>query len=292
MVRNKNIMVTGASGQLGTQLKKIENKFQKFNFFFFDKNQLDISNFLLFKQNVKDLEIDYIINCAAYTDVIKSEDNRQLAEIVNSISVEKIARICFEENVRLIHISTDYVFNGEKKSKYVETDITNPINFYGLTKLNGEKNIFKYNLKQSIIIRTSWLYSELENNFVSKILSKINSKIDINVIDNEFGCPTNSMDLALTILEIIPKLNNAETEVYHYCNNGICSRYELAKEINSIANGESKIIPTNFYDYKIKRPKNSGLNTSKIVNKYNIEIKDWKDSLHQHFISLGIKKLM
>ena len=142
---NNNILVTGASGQLGTQIKKIEKQFEKFNFFFYSKDELDISNYILVKKTIKELNIHYLINCAAYTNVRMAEEKRKLAESINSFAVKNIAKICFEDDVKLVHISTDYVFDGKKKSAYLENDIANPINFYGLSKLNGEKNILKYN---------------------------------------------------------------------------------------------------------------------------------------------------
>ena len=287
-MKKNNILVTGASGQLGTQIKKIAKQFEKFNFFFCSKDELDISNYILVKKTIRELNINYLINCAAFTDVRLAEEKRKLAESVNSFAVKNIAKICFEHDVKLVHISTDYVFDGKKKSGYLENDIANPINFYGLSKLNGEKNILKYNLKKSIIIRTSWLYSESNNNFVSKIFSKINSNQDFSVVNGEFGSPTNAMDLALDIMKILPRLSNNSTEIYHYCNDGICSRYDLANEINLILNGKSNIISANVNDCSVKRPKFSALNNSKIKKNYQLNIKKWRDSLTDHFNSLGL----
>lgn len=289
MVNEYNILVTGFSGQLGNQISKIASEFEKYQFIFTDKDELNISNYNLVNKKVKENRIDILINCAAYTDVQKAEFDRDNADLINNISVAILARVCFENKVQLIHISSDFIFDGLKNSKYNEIDEPNPINFYGLTKLNGERKILDYNLKKSIIIRTSWLYSELENNFVSKILTKINSNQDIKVIGDEYGSPTNARDLARTILELIPKLSNKVTEIYHYCNTGICSRFDLANEINLIVNGKSKIISTNFLDSKLKRPKFSALNTFKIRNQFNLEIKDWKRSLHDHFNELRMK---
>jgi len=290
MVNKFNILVTGSSGQLGNELKKISSEFNEYKFIFMGKNKLDISNSQLIENTIQKNKIDIIINCAAYTDVKKAEENRELANLVNNLSVDNLAKICFKEDIKLIHISTDYVFDGIKKCEYTEADIPNPINFYGLSKLNGEISMLKYDLKQSIIIRTSWLYSELDNNFVSKIYSKIKSKNNINVIENEFGSPTNAKDLALAILQIIPKLKNIETEIYHYSNMGICSRLDLANAVNLIVNGKSNIISTNILESKLKRPKFSALNNSKFKNKFDIEIKNWKESLNDHFNELGIAK--
>ena len=183
------------------------------------------------------------------------------------------------------------MFDGLKSVPYTEIDNPNPINYYGLTKLNGEKKILKYDLNKSIIIRTSWLYSELQNNFVSKILDKINFQEDIKVVDNEFGSPTNAKDLAITILTIIPSLKNNKTEVYHFCNTGICSRYDLANEINRIIKGKSLVQSTNISDSKVKRPKFSALDSSKIIKRFSLEIKDWRHSLKDHLIDIVSNKL-
>ena len=283
MVKKYNILVTGVSGQLGNEIRKLSTAYDKYYFTFTDRNKLDISNYDLLMQQVKGGKINLLINCAAYTDVNKAEYDRKNVDLVNNISVDNIARTCFENKVQLIHVSTDFVFDGLKKSKYNEFDKPNPINVYGISKLEGEKRVFNYDLNKSIIIRTSWLYSDLENNFVSKIYNKIKSNQDIMVIGDEFGSPTNAKDLAKTILEIIPKLNNKKTQIYHYCNAGMCSRFDLANEINTIINGKSNIISTNFIDSKVNRPKFSALDSERIINDFEIKIKHWKESLHDHF---------
>ena len=291
MVNNPNVLVTGSNGQLGNSIKRISNLFFMYNFHFTSKNQLDISNFDLIERYIKKNKINIIINCAAYTNVEEAEKNRELSNLINNISVANLAKICSSQNIKLIHISTDYVFDGLKDCPYTEVDDPNPINYYGLTKLNGEKKMMSYDLKNSIIIRTSWLYSELENNFVSKILDKINLKHNIIVVDNEFGCPTNANDLAITILNILPKLKNNKTEVFHFSNNGICSRYDLAIEINRIIKGKLPVQSTSISDYKTKRPKFSALDSSKIIKKFNLEIKCWKESLTDHLIGFTNNKL-
>ena len=286
-----NILVTGSDGQLGNSIKKVSNSFDNYNLYYTDKSQLDVSNYISLEKHVNDYEIDIIINCAAFTNVEAAEINRDMSDKINHIALDNLSKICYENKIQLIHISTDFVFDGLKSVPYTEIDNPNPINYYGLTKLNGEKKILKYDLNKSIIIRTSWLYSELQNNFVSKILDKINFQEDIKVVDNEFGSPTNAKDLAITILTIIPSLKNNKTEVYHFCNTGICSRYDLANEINRIIKGKSLVQSTNISDSKVKRPKFSALDNGKIIKRFNLEIKDWRHSLKDHLIDVISSKL-
>ena len=282
MVDRINILVTGSNGQLGNSIKSIANLFHEYNIHFKNKYQLDISKFNLIDNYIDENRINIIINCAAYTNVVEAENKKYLADLINHISVDNLAKICNKKNVQLIHFSTDFVFDGLKNSPYNEKDIPNPINFYGLTKLNGEKKMMSYNLDKSIIVRTSWLYSEGKNNFVSKILNKINSHRNINVVDNEIGSPTNVNDLAKVILSIIPKLNNDKIEIYHFSNMGFCSRYDFVTKINEIVNGKSSISLKNISNTNIKRPKYSVLDSNKLISEFDIKGKHWKDSLSDH----------
>ena len=176
-----NILVTGADGQLGMCIRSISYNYPLFNFHFKNKQTLDISDFNKFNMFLENNEIDFLINCAAFTDVKNSERKKDLAELVNHISVENIAKSCNKKKIGLIQISTDYVFDGKKSSIYNEQDKTNPINFYGHTKLKAEKKILKYNLPKSIILRTSWLYSKYEGNFVTNVIRKLSLKIICNI---------------------------------------------------------------------------------------------------------------
>ena len=282
MADKKNILVTGSDGQLGNSIRKISIEFEMYNFHFTNKNQLDISKFNLVKRYIENNNINILINCAAYTNVALAENNKDQADLINNLSVDNLAKICSERNIQLIHISTDFVFDGLKNDPYNEKDIPNPINFYGLSKLNGEKNMMSYNLKNSVIIRTSWLYSEIKDNFVSKILDKIHHQKSINVVVNEIGSPTNAEDLAIMILSIIIELKNDKTEIFHFSNIGFCSRYDLANEINRIVNGKSSIKSESVSESMVKRPKYSVLDSKKIINKYDIKIDDWKHSLSDH----------
>lgn len=278
MVSKKNILVTGSNGQLGRSLKYISNNFSH-NFFFFEKKELDITNHKLVFNLLVKYNIDSIINCAAYTNVNQAEINKELANKVNHIAVENLARVCSELNIQLIHISTDYVFNGNKNTPYNEISITNPVNFYGMTKLCGENKILNYKLENSVIIRTSWLYSCFANNFVNKILDKIKNETEIFVVDDEIGSPTNANDLAEAILELIPRLLNNKTEIYHYSNKGFCSRLQFAQMINEFIKGDCEIFASKNKKVNDLRPKFSALDSTKISKSFGLEIKFWSNSL-------------
>mgnify|MGYP001471124637 CR=1 FL=1 len=281
MVNSKTILITGSKGQLGNSLKKISKAYD-YNFIFTDRSNLDITNFELLKEFFKKNKIDVLINCAAYTNVEKAEFKQNLAKKINHKAVSFLANICYKYNIQLIHISTDYVFDGNQDRIYTENDITSPISYYGKTKLDGEYSILKYNLNNSIIIRTSWLYSELENNFVSKILNRFFKNSEVQVVSDEVGSPTNSHDLAKTILEIIPKIKNNQTQIYHFSNIGYCSRIEFANEIKNIINSKVKLIPYIKKVKKIIRPKFSALDISKITKDFQIKNKTWQTSLNAH----------
>ncbi len=278
MVNKKNILITGSNGQLGSCLKKISDNYN-YSYFFKKKKELDITNSLVFEKFLTDKNINTIINCAAYTDVNGAEINKELSDKINNQAIEYIAKLCSELDIQLIHISTDYVFDGNNDTPYQENDITNPLNNYGKSKLMGEQKILDYNLPGSIIIRTSWLYSKSKNNFVSKILKKISSGMNISVAVNEIGSPTNAVDLAKTILNILPRLNNKKTEVFHYSNLGECSRFEFACEINKLVNGNAVISPVISLNDNIKRPNYSALSSQKLIDYFGIKINNWDTSL-------------
>lgn len=283
MVRKKNILVTGSDGQLGQILKYVANKYTIYNFYFKNKLDLDISNFSKTKLFIENNNIDIIINCAAYTDVENSETNFELANLINHLSVDNLAFLCKENDIQLIHISTDFVFDGKKLSPYKENDMANPINIYGKTKLKGENKILRYNLSKSIILRTSWLYSNLKGNFVTRVIERLSSNISLNMVDDEIGTPTSALDLAEDILKIIPILSNKKPEIYHYANSGSCSRYEFASKINELINGKNLINPVKNNSCKFKRPNFSCLDNTKISKAFNLSIKDWSLSLEYYF---------
>ena len=283
------VLVLGANGQLGKALKK-ESFNYHYKILFFGKDRLDITDFSDVSKKIRKIKPEIIINCAAYTDVNKSEYENQTANLINNISVGNLAAICKKNKIKLIHISTDYVFDGQKSEPYKESDIVNPLNYYGLTKVKGEKQITDLNLKNSIIIRTSWLYSDTDNNFVSKILKKIYKNEDLCIVEEEYGSPTNADDLAKFILYILPVIENNTTQTFHYCNDGICSRKEFVQEILNNLKPDLKINSIKKFDNHLKRPKYSALNNQKAKSHFDIEILNWKNSLNNHIKNILINE--
>ncbi len=276
-----DVLVTGCNGQLGSEIKILSSKYKKYNFVFIDIEELDLTDTnavnIFFAKN----KFDFIINCAAYTAVDKAEKESKIAESINAAAAKYLAQISAKYNSFLIHISTDYVFDGKNYKPYVETDTSNPTSVYGKTKLEGENNVITF-AKKAIIIRTSWLYSEFGNNFVKTMLKYGKERDHLNVVFDQIGTPTYAKDLANAILEIIPKTNSLKNiEIYHYSNEGAVSWYDFAKEIMKLSNIDCKINPIETKDYPLPtpRPFYSVLNKSKIKKYFNIEIPYWKDSL-------------
>lgn len=278
-----NILVTGAKGQLGSELSALAQRYPIYNFHFTDVEELDITNYPEVKSFVKEANISIIINCAAHTAVDKAETDIALATQLNHLAVENFANIAKANNIQLIHISTDYVFDGTSHFPYVENDTTNPKSVYGATKLAGEQAIQKINPANSIIIRTSWVYSSYGNNFVKTMLRLANERKELGVIVDQIGTPTYAGDLAKVILDSIPKLNNDTVEVYHYSNEGVCSWYDFSKAIFEIKQIPIKVnaIETSQYPTAAKRPFYSVLNKKKIKEAYQIEIPYWRASLKE-----------
>ena len=285
-----NVLITGSSGQLGSELKYLvmNNKLEIINandskFFFTDKNELDITDMKKIKEFCKYNKITHIINCAAYTAVDKAEEEQELADLINHKAVKNLAIISKELNISLIHISTDYVFDGKNFKPYTENDKVNPQSVYGQTKLDGEKAIIEINPLNSIIIRTSWVYSTFGNNFVKTMLRLGKEKEELGVIFDQIGTPTYAKDLAIAILEIIPKIQNSKLSIYHYSNEGAISWYDFAKAIFEIKGIDIKINPIETKDYPTpaKRPHYSVLNKLKIKEEFDLIIPYWKDSLRE-----------
>ena len=287
------ILVTGKNGQLGRSIQKLVNTDAKIDinqysndFIFIGKGELDLSSESsighYFNNNDK---FDIIINCAAYTAVDKAEEEQELANQVNHLAVKQLAGIAKEQKAKLIHTSTDYVFNGESDKPYLETDTANPINVYGETKLAGEQALKEIMPANAIIIRTSWVYSEYGNNFVSTMLRLGKDRDEINVVSDQIGSPTYATDLAEVILKIIGnkeyKNKKQSTEIYHYSNKGKVSWYDFAKEIFKIAGVGCKVNPitTQQYPTPAQRPRNTLMSKDKIIEKFEVEILDWKESL-------------
>ena len=281
------ILITGKNGQLGKSLHKLvsEKKYDN-EFIFVGREELDLSNnnsiINYFDNHDK---FDIIINCAAYTAVDKAEVEVKLANQINYLAVRQLAEIAKAQKAKLIHISTDYVFDGESNKSYTEADETNPINVYGKTKLAGEKALQAIMLTNAIIIRTSWVYSEYGNNFVKTMLNLGKERNELNVVSDQIGSPTYATDLAETILKIIDNKNYQDkeqsTEIYHYSNEGEIGWYDFAKEIFKLAKIDCKVCPitTEQYPTPAKRPKSTLMDKGKTVEKFSIKTPYWKETL-------------
>ena len=286
-----NVLVTGSNGQVGSEIKELSPNYP-YHFFFTDRDTLDITNEEAITNFIQENNINTIINCAAYTAVDKAESETELANKINHIAVKNLARLSNEFLIKLIHISTDYVFDGTNFKPYTEDDTVNPQSVYGKTKLDGEKAILEYNLENSIIIRTSWVYSYYGNNFVKTMLRLGKEKESLGVIFDQIGTPTYAKDLAKTILKIIPKIQNSKLSIYHYSNEGAISWYDFAKEIMRMAKLDCKINPieTKEYPTPAKRPYYSVLNKSKIKSTFDIKIPYWKEGLDDCLRKLGERR--
>ena len=276
-----SILITGSNGQLGSELKELAPNYLNYNFIFTDVDELNICNHAAVEQFIVENNISAIINCAAFTAVDKAEVEFEIADKINHLAVANFAQLAKEKNIRLIHISTDYVFDGTAHKPYIETDIPNPQSVYGSTKLAGELAMQAINPHNSIIIRTSWVYSSYGNNFVKTMLRLASERNELGVIVDQIGTPTYARDLAEVLLEIIPKLNNNTVETYHYSNEGVCSWYDFAKAIFDLSaiNIKVNVIETSQYPTAAKRPFYSVLNKYTIKNWLQIEIPHWRDSL-------------
>tara|TARA_B100001063_G_scaffold73711_1_gene67921 strand:+ start:5325 stop:6203 length:879 start_codon:yes stop_codon:yes gene_type:complete len=281
----QNILITGAGGQLGSEFRYLaeNHKNTAFNFIFVTRKELDIQN----NQQVADFctknKINVIVNCAAYTAVDKAEKEPNQADAINHLAVKSLANIAKSQSIKLIHISTDYVFDGTAHKPYKESDSTNPQSVYGKTKLDGEQAMQAINPVNSIIIRTSWVYSEFGNNFVKTMLRLGKERDELNVVCDQIGTPTNARDLAKAILETIPQLTNDNVEIYHYSNAGVCSWYDFAQTIFEINNIKCQVkpIPSEAYPTPAKRPYYSVIDKGKIVKKFDLDINHWRTSLYQ-----------
>ncbi len=279
----KKLLVIGSNGQLGSCLKDLEHKFNYIDFSFVDKDDVDITNKEELNKFFYKNQFDYIVNCAAFTAVDKAEDEEIDAKKLNSDAVFYLGQLAKNNNIKIIHISTDYVFDGLKKIPYTETDPTNPSSIYGKTKLDGEIRLLN-TCDSAIIIRTSWLYSEYGNNFVKTMLRLAETNTELNIVNDQIGSPTYAGALANAIITIISKdiLQNFWVQgIYHFSENGICSWFDFAKKIFEIKQIPINVNPIPSYKYPTKatRPKYSTLDKSLIIKTFNIEILDWKENL-------------
>jgi dTDP-4-dehydrorhamnose reductase len=275
----KRVLVTGKNGQLGQSLQKIAGVYPQFNFSLVGRDQLDLAHSESITAFFANQKFDVIINCAAYTAVDKAESEPDLADQINHLAVKQLAHIAKQMDAMLIHISTDYVFDGTNHKPYIETDPTNPRNVYGHTKLKGEQAIQSINPKGAII-RSSWLYSEFGNNFVKTMLRLGQERDSLNIIFDQIGSPAYATDLAEACLAVIVR-NNSDVEIYHYSNEGVCSWYDFAKAIFQIANINCQVNPIETKDYPAlaKRPHYSLMNKTKIKQGAQVNIPYWRTSL-------------
>ena len=275
----KKILVTGANGQLGQCLQKISSQFEEFEFIFTDSETLDIT----IKEEVNDFfwqnAPDFCINAAAYTAVDLAETDIEKAFLVNADGTENLAEACAENNAQFIHVSTDYVFDGENNLSYTEEDFTNPLGVYGASKLAGDELALEVN-PCSVILRTSWVYSEFGKNFVKTMLNLFATKDELNIVADQFGQPTNANDLAEAIMKII-KSEKITPGIFNFSNLGRISWFDFAEKIAELSEAKIKLnaIETSQYPTPAKRPKNSVLDLDKISKTYAIQLKPWEESL-------------
>lgn len=280
------ILITGANGQLGSEFRALEKKYDQFEFIFVGKDELAIQDHFLLKKFFKKHLPSYCINCAAYTAVDKAETEKELATTINGDAPGYLAEACDEFGTRFIHISTDYVFDGSSAIPYKETDETNPVNHYGMSKLIGEKRVME-NIADAVIIRTAWVYSEYGNNFVKTMMRLMKEREQLNVVSDQRGSPTYAADLADAIMQIISK-DKIVPGIYHYSNEGAITWYEFAVAIKEMIGSNCRInpIPTTQYPTPAKRPAFSLLDKTKIKSTYQLEIPDWKTSLKKCVVRL------
>jgi len=289
-----NILITGSNGQLGSEIKDLAVNYTKFSLFFMDLPELDICNSSQLEIFIRENNINTVINCAAYTAVDKAEKDADIAKKVNATGVLNLVNALEKVDGKLIHISTDYVFDGNNFLPYHELDQVKPIGVYGNTKRSGELAVINSNI-DGIVIRTSWLYSAYGNNFVKTMLRLGNEKDELGVIFDQVGTPTNASDLAKACFDILIFSNenniNSKGNLYHFSNEGVASWYDFSRAIMALGkvNCHVKPIETKDYPSPAKRPHFSVLNKSKIKNDFGIEIPYWRDSLAKCILKLNKK---
>ncbi len=283
------VLVVGGTGQLGQSLAFVAPKYNEIQFHFLSELELDITNQAQIQETFEKLQPQYCINAAAYTAVDKAESDIALATAINATGVGYLATVCKLTNTTLLHVSTDFVFDGTKTTPYTELDIPNPINVYGKTKLDGEL-VIPTVLESYYIVRTSWLYSPFANNFMKTMIRLGNERDTLSVVSDQIGTPTQAIDLAEVLIQIIhTDHRNLKSQIsnlklyglYHFSNEGACSWYDFAKQIftNNNISIDVTPIPTSAYPTPAERPKYSVLDKSKIKNTFGIAINKWEESL-------------
>lgn len=277
------ILVTGSDGQLGNELKLVSKNYYGYDFIYTDIGNLDLTDPVCVSAYIKETKPTWIINCAAYNLVDKAETQPETAMLVNSVAVKNITEAIKDMDCRLIHVSTDYVYEGTSCTPYNESTLPNPLSEYGKSKLAGEKNALLHT--SSMVIRTSWLYSSFGNNFVKTILKQGREKESLNVVFDQTGTPTYAADLAAAIMHIIAGVIRNQfafnSGIYNYSNEGVCSWFDFATEIINEAGINCKVFPVPSGDFKqaARRPSYSVMDKSKIKETYEIEIPHWRKSL-------------
>jgi len=273
-------LVTGANGQLGQCFMAVAQEFTEINLYFATKNEVDITQLDSIRSFYKKSPFDGIVNCAAYTNVDQSEKDQENVFKINVEGVQYLIAFAEDKNLSIIHFSTDYVFDGNSNEPYKEESAINPIGTYGISKQKGERLLSKSNCK-NVTIRTSWLFSPFENNFVKTIVHLAQEKSILKVVDDQWGRPTYGLDLARTILKLISNDTINNVPILHYANKGICSWKEFAEAIVNTSGSETKVIgvSTSEYPTLAKRPKYSILDTERIERELKIEIPLWNESL-------------
>jgi dTDP-4-dehydrorhamnose reductase len=277
----KKIVVTGATGQLGSELKVLSENYAQYEWIFADRTQVSLDNLAVLKEQLESIQPSVILNCGAYTAVDKAEMEPELADIVNHQAVKTIAQYAKEHQVQLIHISTDYVFDGNSSVALQEDASTDPINVYGVTKLAGEKSCLQAN-PNAIIIRTSWVYSSFGNNFVKTMSRLLQERDSLNVVNDQIGSPTYAADLACAIMTIVAH-SEWQSGIYNFSNEGEISWYEFVLAIKEIGKFDCLVngIPSSEYPTPAKRPAFSLLDKSKIKNIFGVEVPAYKVSLNK-----------
>jgi len=279
------VLVTGANGQLGREIKKIRNSFRQI-YTFTDIDELDVTNKKVMERYLTSNPADYIINCAAFTDVDGAESEPEKAMVLNRDVLVNFKE-CLEKlpDTRLIHISTDYIFKGDTTHPLTEEDQTDPQSVYGRTKLEGEKVLLGH--PRAIIVRTSWLFSVFGKNFVKSMINRMDQRTDLKIVYDQIGTPTYAEDLARAIMQIISEVDSGISDfvpgIFHYSNEGVCSWYDLAMEICRLINCKGFVLPIESHEYPLPaaRPVYSVLNKSKIKKVYGVEVPYWRDSLEK-----------
>jgi dTDP-4-dehydrorhamnose reductase len=277
------ILVTGSNGQLGSELKLLSALYQTFDFTFIDVEEVDLTRAEAIRNYFAGKNFNFLIHCAAYTAVDKAEEEPQLAYAINAEAVKTLAEICAEKKIRMIYISTDYVFDGEANQPLAETARPNPVSVYGKSKLAGENHVLSV-LSDAFIIRTAWVYSTFGKNFVKSIRHLASQRESLGVVCDQIGTPTYAYDLASAVLQIVDALaqgNPAEPGIYHYSNEGVTSWYDFAYFLVNESKLDCKVQPISTAQYKTAaaRPKFSLLDKSKIKATFALQIPHWSESL-------------